>query len=57
MDQSKKIQIAVDLIDFCGRDLTASKAFEFFTVRKYNLTDGQERSVMLLALAMLRDDS
>lgn len=54
MTTSKQLEIAQDLVDFCGGELTVSTAKEFFIARDYNLTPEEERRVLLTALSLIQ---
>ena len=54
LHQDKQIEIAVDLIDFCGGALSISDAHAFFKIRDYNLSDEQRNAIFLTALSLTK---
>jgi len=56
MNKESQIEIAISLLEFCGGDLSISKANKFFQQNRfeYNLTVEQERAIFLTAYSLTK---
>ena len=53
MTMETQLAIALELIDFCGRDLSMSVTVEFFKARVYDITKEDERRIFLTAYSLI----
>lgn len=56
--QAKRIEIALDLIDFCGSDLSISSCRDFFKLHDENydvdIDEQEQTAIFFIALGLIR---
>lgn len=52
--QARKLEIALDLIDFCGADLTVSACHDFFRIHDYESNEQEQTEIFMIALGLIK---